>query len=365
MTDAGKGIATLAGGLFPGAWRPYSTTSRAWNQSSPATWGERRQTPVTRTSARAKPATQRWSNSPSTRGRVSFKEILEVFFVIHDPTTLNRQGNDVGTQYRSAIFHHSAEQKAAAEQAIKDLGAAKIYDDPIVTEVVPPQSSMWPRITIRNTSGAIPRSPIAPSSSGESRKIPEAFSGKTEEITCTRMSAVQSGARKPRTDRRPIRNPLRTWSSWERPSCCGVRGRSCPGATLTDGSRTAVSVIGAAGFAAAFPADFPALRFSTAFPSAVCGFSSDFSYLLLLFLRCLLAFLFFAITSLHQKLKKQSTAPVRWQRAIHRRDEPDSESFLSPGGRRATRKIIFSPRNLCCSQSLKRIGKNFQQHWQY
>jgi len=68
--------------------------------------------------------------------QVSFKEILEVFFVIHDPTTLDRQGNDVGTQYRSAIFHHSAEQKAAAEQVIRNVGAAKIYDDPIVTEVV-------------------------------------------------------------------------------------------------------------------------------------------------------------------------------------------------------------------------------------
>jgi peptide-methionine (S)-S-oxide reductase len=67
---------------------------------------------------------------------VSFKEILEVFFVIHDPTTLNRQGNDAGTQYRSAIFYHSAEQKSAAEQVIAKLNAAQIYDDPIVTEVV-------------------------------------------------------------------------------------------------------------------------------------------------------------------------------------------------------------------------------------
>jgi peptide-methionine (S)-S-oxide reductase len=65
----------------------------------------------------------------------SFKEILEVFFVIHDPTTLNRQGNDVGTQYRSAIFYHSAEQKAAAEQVIANLNSARIYDAPIVTEV--------------------------------------------------------------------------------------------------------------------------------------------------------------------------------------------------------------------------------------
>jgi peptide-methionine (S)-S-oxide reductase len=69
--------------------------------------------------------------------QVSFKEILEVFFVIHDPTTLNRQGNDVGTQYRSAVFYHSPEQKSAAEQVIVDLTAARVYDDPIVTEVAP------------------------------------------------------------------------------------------------------------------------------------------------------------------------------------------------------------------------------------
>jgi peptide-methionine (S)-S-oxide reductase len=68
---------------------------------------------------------------------VSFREILEVFFVIHDPTTLNQQGNDVGSQYRSAIFYHSAEQKATAEQVISNLEAAKIYDDHIVTEVSP------------------------------------------------------------------------------------------------------------------------------------------------------------------------------------------------------------------------------------
>jgi peptide-methionine (S)-S-oxide reductase len=67
---------------------------------------------------------------------VSFKEILEVFFVIHDPTTPNRQGNDVGTQYRSVVFYHSPEQKAAAEQVIASLGKAGIYDDRIVTEVV-------------------------------------------------------------------------------------------------------------------------------------------------------------------------------------------------------------------------------------
>jgi peptide-methionine (S)-S-oxide reductase len=66
---------------------------------------------------------------------VSFREILAVFFTIHDPTTLNRQGADVGTQYRSAIFYHSAEQKATAEQVIREIDAAKIWPAPIVTEV--------------------------------------------------------------------------------------------------------------------------------------------------------------------------------------------------------------------------------------
>ena len=69
--------------------------------------------------------------------RISFREILEVFFTIHDPTTLNRQGADVGTQYRSAIFYHTPEQKQTAEQVIKDLNGAHIWDAPIVTEVAP------------------------------------------------------------------------------------------------------------------------------------------------------------------------------------------------------------------------------------
>jgi peptide-methionine (S)-S-oxide reductase len=67
--------------------------------------------------------------------QISFRDILEVFFSIHDPTTLNRQGADVGPQYRSAIFYHSPEQKAIAEQVIQELTAAKTWRDPIVTEV--------------------------------------------------------------------------------------------------------------------------------------------------------------------------------------------------------------------------------------
>jgi peptide-methionine (S)-S-oxide reductase len=68
---------------------------------------------------------------------ISYRELLDVFFTIHDPTTLNRQGNDSGTQYRSAIFTHSAEQEQTANATIAELTAAKLWDDPIVTEVTP------------------------------------------------------------------------------------------------------------------------------------------------------------------------------------------------------------------------------------
>ncbi len=66
---------------------------------------------------------------------VSYDDLLNVFFTIHDPTTLNRQGNDIGTQYRSAIYYHNAQQQAAAEAKINEITAAGIWDNPIVTEV--------------------------------------------------------------------------------------------------------------------------------------------------------------------------------------------------------------------------------------
>ncbi len=72
--------------------------------------------------------------------QVSFKDILDVFFTVHDPTTLNRQGNDVGTQYRSAIFYHSPEQQAVAEQKIAELNATHLWNNPIVTEVTPAET---------------------------------------------------------------------------------------------------------------------------------------------------------------------------------------------------------------------------------
>lgn len=74
---------------------------------------------------------------------IDFADILRVFFTVHDPTTLNRQGGDIGTQYRSAIFYHSEAQKQAAEAVIREIDAAAIYPNPIITEVVPFEK-FWP-----------------------------------------------------------------------------------------------------------------------------------------------------------------------------------------------------------------------------
>ena len=69
--------------------------------------------------------------------QISLREILEIFFVVHDPTTLNRQGNDVGTQYRSGIYYANDAQKQVAEEVIREITESKTYRSPIVTEVKP------------------------------------------------------------------------------------------------------------------------------------------------------------------------------------------------------------------------------------
>jgi peptide-methionine (S)-S-oxide reductase len=75
--------------------------------------------------------------------QAAYRDLLNVFFTIHDPTTLNRQGGDVGTQYRSAIFYHTPAQQADAAAVIANLSAQQVWDDPIVTEVVP-LTKFWP-----------------------------------------------------------------------------------------------------------------------------------------------------------------------------------------------------------------------------
>ena len=136
MTDPGKEIATLAGGCFWCLEAVYDELKGVESVES-GYMGGKTANPNYEDVCSGETGHAEVVQLTFDPKSVSFKEILEVFFVIHDPTTLNRQGNDAGTQYRSAIFYHSAAQKAAAEQVIADLGAGKIYDDPIVTEVVP------------------------------------------------------------------------------------------------------------------------------------------------------------------------------------------------------------------------------------
>ena len=136
MTDAGKEVATLAGGCF---WclEAVFDDLKGVDSVESGYMGGRTANPSYEEVCSGETGHAEVTQLTFDPKQVSFREILEVFFVIHDPTTLNRQGNDVGTQYRSAIFYHSPEQKAAAEQVIASMGAAKIYEDPIVTEVVP------------------------------------------------------------------------------------------------------------------------------------------------------------------------------------------------------------------------------------
>ena len=68
---------------------------------------------------------------------ISLHDLLMIFFTTHDPTTLNRQGNDVGTQYRSAVFYRTPEQRASAEQAVREIEAAAIWRNKVVTEIIP------------------------------------------------------------------------------------------------------------------------------------------------------------------------------------------------------------------------------------
>jgi len=136
MTDAGKEIATLAGGCFWCLEAVFDDLKGVESVES-GYMGGKTVNPSYEEVCSGETGHAEVAQLSFYPKQVSFKEILEVFFVIHDPTTLNRQGNDVGTQYRSAIFYHSAEQKAAAEQVIANMSAAKVYEDPIVTEVVP------------------------------------------------------------------------------------------------------------------------------------------------------------------------------------------------------------------------------------
>ena len=139
MTTAGREVATLAGGCFWCLEAVYDEVKGVDSVESGYMGGHN-----------ARPTYEQVCSGETGHAEVvqvtfdpsivSYKELLEVFFVIHDPTTRDRQGNDVGTQYRSAIFYHSADQKRVAEQTIRELDAQKVFDAPIVTQLQPAET---------------------------------------------------------------------------------------------------------------------------------------------------------------------------------------------------------------------------------
>ncbi len=139
MTTAGIEIATLAGGCFWCLEAVYDEVKGVQSVES-GYMGGRSANPTYEqvcSGATGHAEVVQITFDPTV---VSYKELLEVFFVIHDPTTPDRQGNDVGTQYRSAIFYHSADQRRVAEQTIRELESQKVFDAPIVTQLAPAET---------------------------------------------------------------------------------------------------------------------------------------------------------------------------------------------------------------------------------
>ncbi len=136
MTTGSSEIATLAGGCF---WclEAVFEQVRGVEKVESGYSGSRVENPTYRQVCHDETGHAEVVQVTFDPKQITYPEILDIFFGIHDPTTLNRQGHDVGTQYRSAIFYHSPEQKKAAEEKIAQLNAAGTWSRPIVTQVVP------------------------------------------------------------------------------------------------------------------------------------------------------------------------------------------------------------------------------------
>lgn len=141
-TDVSGEIATLAGGCFWCLEAPFNRLRGVESALSGYMGGASAQPSYkevcTGASGHAEVVQIRFDPE-----QISYRELLEVFFLLHDPTTLNRQGNDVGSQYRSAIFWHSAEQQAEAQAYIARLTAERAFPQPIVTQLAPAET-FWP-----------------------------------------------------------------------------------------------------------------------------------------------------------------------------------------------------------------------------
>jgi peptide-methionine (S)-S-oxide reductase len=141
QTPAGKEVTTLAGGCFWCLEAVYDDLAGVESVES-GYMGGRTKNPSYEAVCSGETGHAEAIRITFDPKIISFRELLEIFFVIHDPTTLNRQGNDVGTQYRSAIFYHSPEQKKIADEVAAELTREQVYDDKIVTEVAP-ASDFW------------------------------------------------------------------------------------------------------------------------------------------------------------------------------------------------------------------------------
>ena len=133
--SAGTEVATLAGGCFwclEAVFREVNGVEVISGYTGGTAVNPTYQEVCTDTTGHAE-AVQLTFNS----SKISYREILQIFFSVHDPTTLNRQGEDVGTQYRSAIFYHNDQQRTTAEASVKELNEAQLWKKPIVTQVVP------------------------------------------------------------------------------------------------------------------------------------------------------------------------------------------------------------------------------------
>jgi peptide-methionine (S)-S-oxide reductase len=136
MTDTGREVATLGGGCF---WctEAVFVDLRGVDRVVSGYMGGQLPNPSYEQVCSGRTGHAEVIQVTFDPAAVSFREILEVFFTTHDPTTLNRQGGDQGTQYRSVVFHHDDEQRRVAEEVIRELTERRLYDDPIVTEVSP------------------------------------------------------------------------------------------------------------------------------------------------------------------------------------------------------------------------------------
>ncbi len=142
-------------------WKPRSNSFRESSPSARATWVDALTNPTYQQVCSGKTGHVEVAEITFDPAIISYSDLLHVFFTLHDPTTLNRQGNDVGDQYRSVIFYLNEQQKNIANDVIAELTRDKVFEIPLSPQSSPRRPSTWPRTTTRTTSLTIPCSRTA------------------------------------------------------------------------------------------------------------------------------------------------------------------------------------------------------------